>query len=170
MARKPRAVIGGTFEAFHRGHRRFLRTALEGSSWLVIGITSDEYARSSKGHPVESYRVRAGNVRRFLEKIRCAERVEIVKIDDPYGPSIEDGRLEAIFVTPENASRGVEINGLREERGLPPLKVVGIKLVLADDGRPISATRIRKGAIDSEGRALRKARSKPRTSRRSSQS
>ena len=169
MARRPRAVIGGTFEAFHRGHRRFLRAALEGSSRLVIGITSDEYARSSKGHPVESYRVRAGNVRRFLRRMGCADRVEIAKIDDPYGPSIEDGRLEVIFVTPENASRGEEINGLRGERGLPPLKIVGVKFELADDGRPISATRIREGAIDSEGRALRKAGSKSRASRRSSE-
>lgn len=160
MAGKPRAVIGGTFEAFHRGHRKFLRTALEGSSWLLIGIMSDEYARNSKGHPVEPYRVRAKNVRRFVKQMGCADRVEIVKIDDPYGPTIDDGELEVLFVTSENRSRGGEINALRRKRGLHPLRILGVKMALADDGSPISATRIREGAIDTEGKVLRNPKPK----------
>jgi len=151
MARKPKAALGGTFEAFHRGHRGFLRTALEGSSSLLIGITSDEYAHNSKGRPVEPYRVRVENVRRFVEQMGCANKVEIVEIEDPYGPAIEDGELEALFVTSENRSRGVEINDLRRKRGLPPLRIIVVEMALAEDGRPISATRIREGAIDSEG-------------------
>jgi len=125
---------------------------------LLIGITSDEYARKSKGHPVEPYRVRAGRVRRFVRQIGCADRVEIFKLDDPYGPTIDDGELEALFVTSENRSRGGEINALRRKRGFRPLSVIGVKMALADDGRPISSTRIREGAIDPEGRALRRSK------------
>jgi pantetheine-phosphate adenylyltransferase len=158
MAGKPRAVLGGTFDKFHRGHRSFLRAALEGSDKLLICITSDGYALATKGHPIEPYGVRAENVREFVKRMRCGDRVEIVQIDNPYGPAIEERELDAIFVTAENESRGEEINVLRGERGLPPLKVIEVPLELGEDGRPISATRIREGLIDPEGREPRDIR------------
>jgi len=157
MAGKPRAVLGGTFDIFHRGHRIFLMTALEGSSSLLIGITSDGYARSSKGHPIEPYVVRAENVRKFVEQMGCMDKVKIVEIDDPYGPTVKEGELDVLFVTSENRLRGDEINELRREKGLPPLKIIRVPLELAEDGRPISATMIRDGIIDTEGRMLHNA-------------
>lgn len=43
------------------------------------------------------------------------------------------------------------INELRFENGLLPLVIVEIQLVLADDNKPISSTRIRRGEIDDHG-------------------
>jgi pantetheine-phosphate adenylyltransferase len=155
MAKGPRAVLGGTFDKFHRGHEKFLRVALKRSGKLLICITSDEYAAVTKVHPVEPYCVRWQRVRAFVDGSGYADRAELVRINDAHGPAAEDAGLEALFVTSENRCRGEEINEVRRKRGLRPLELIEIPLELADDGMAISATRIREGLTDSGGRALR---------------
>ena len=46
------------------------------------------------------------------------------------------------------------VRDLDHMRGFPPLELVVIDWVEAEDGRPISSTRIRKGEIDEEGRLV----------------
>jgi len=46
------------------------------------------------------------------------------------------------------------LNKLRAEKGLRPVDVVTVELVLAKDGKRISSTRIRSGEIDPEGNLL----------------
>lgn len=153
-----RAAVGGTFDKFHRGHRKFLSTALDGSEELVIGITSDEFAMASKDHPVEPFEIRLENVKRFVQKKGRGKKVEIVKLEDPYGPTVEDEKLEVLFVTASTKCRGEEINFRRVKNGLKPLKIVEVPMELAEDGEPISTSRIRDQVIDSEGRLLRKTK------------
>ena len=47
---------------------------------------------------------------------------------------------------------GVRLNEERAGLGLPPLELVMVPHVLADDGRPISSTRVLAGECDVEGR------------------
>ena len=63
--------------------------------------------------------------------------------------------MEALVASPETASRLELANRLRAEKGFPPLALVTIDWVSAEDGKPISSTRIRKGEIDAEGRLRR---------------
>jgi len=44
---------------------------------------------------------------------------------------------------------------MRRAKGFPPLELVVVELVKAEDGRPISSTRIREGEIDTDGRLLK---------------
>ena len=42
------AVLGGTFDHFHKGHENFLEHGLSISKRLVIGVTSDEFVKKFK--------------------------------------------------------------------------------------------------------------------------
>jgi len=79
----------------------------------------------------------------------------IAKLYDYFGPGIADGDVEALVASPETSSRLDLANKLRAEKGFPPLALVTIEWVSAEDGRPISSTRIRNGEVDSEGRLRR---------------
>jgi pantetheine-phosphate adenylyltransferase len=78
----------------------------------------------------------------------------IKPIADKYGPSIEDD-FDAIIVSPETFETAKEINLRRVEKGKKPLKIIKIPFVLAEDGKPISSTRILKKEIDENGRILK---------------
>ena len=41
-------VLGGTFDHLHKGHKEFIKFALNLSEKLIVGLTSDEYVSNSK--------------------------------------------------------------------------------------------------------------------------
>lgn len=65
-------VVGGTFNVFHKGHAKLLDAAMIAASFknaaLVVGITSDELAQSSRSVPVRPYRARLDDVARYIER------------------------------------------------------------------------------------------------------
>ncbi len=88
-------------------------------------------------------------------------RARIVPLTDRYGPTVHDPTIEAIIVSKRTAKTVATINRIRRRRGMKPLRVLPIDLILAEDRRPISSTRIRRARIDREGRLLSaEARSK----------
>jgi len=147
-------AIGGTFDKLHKGHRKLIKRALDVGNFVIVGLTSDQMVNSYKNHIVTDFESRKRGVEEFLEKENAKERAQIFKINNPYGPAIADDRIDGIVVSTETEHSAIEINELREKRGLKPLKKVVIKMVLAEDGLPISCTRMRRGEIDEEGRRL----------------
>ncbi len=125
------------------------------ADFLLIGVTTDKFAHEMKNHDVEPFEVRKKAVENFL-KSKGFKDYEIFPIDDPYGPCLTLKDIYAIIVSEETLFRAEEINELRKSRGLSPLKVFVVDMLLAEDGKPISSSRIRKGEIDREGRLLRK--------------
>jgi pantetheine-phosphate adenylyltransferase len=60
-----------------------------------------------------------------------------------------------LVVSKETERIAGQINKIRIEAGHPPLKIVIVKMVPAENCLPISTTRIRKGEIDRNGHVLK---------------
>ncbi|HIE18165.1 TPA: phosphopantetheine adenylyltransferase [Candidatus Bathyarchaeota archaeon] len=159
MKRKFRIVgIGGTFDEFHKGHRSLLEKAFEIGDLVWIGLSTDEFARKlRKEHEIASYENRMEDLKCFLKEKGLLSRAKITPLDDPYGPAVISREIEAIVVSRETEPGARRINLLRRENGLPPLEVIVIDMVPAENHVPISTTRIRLGEIDREGRLLERA-------------
>lgn len=151
-----RIAVGGTFDPLHEGHKALLTKASELSRGgeLLVGLTSNEMVRN-KSHDVVDYQQRFEDVLGFIR----SQEIEpvIVRLDDPYGPTIKED-FDYIVVSPETHPVALKINTIRREKGLKALKIVLVDYVLADDGLPISSTRIKRGEIDASGRVLVKKR------------
>jgi len=149
-----RAVaVGGTFDILHAGHKRLLAKAFELGEVVFIGVSGDSLvSRLSKDHPVRSFAVRRGNLRRLLKSLGWIQRARITELRDPFGPATRRKRLDALVVSEETRRNGLRVNMLRRSKGLEPLRLYIVRMVNADDGKPISVTRIRRGEVDAQGR------------------
>jgi pantetheine-phosphate adenylyltransferase len=146
-----RVAVGGTFDKFHEGHRKLLGRAFQIGQEVLIGVTSDKFG-GSKGK-IEPCDVRMFNLRNLLDQI--GHNYHISRLDESYGPTIHDDDIEAIVVSEETEPTAEKINQIRKKKGMKPLDIITIDMVLAEDGKPISSTRIRKGEIDVKGAVLK---------------
>lgn len=130
--------------------------AFEVGNRVLIGLCSDDFARKlRKPHEVATYEERLEDLKDFLRRHGVLDRAEVIPLRDPYGVTLSSGCVDAIVVSRETEPRAYEINEKRRARGLPPLGIVVIEMVPAEDHVPISTTRIRRREIDHEGRLLK---------------
>ena len=155
--RKLKAVaVGGTFDEFHRGHQALLIRAFEVGEHVLIGLSSDEFAKElRKPHEVASYEERRAALEHFLKNQGVFERAKIITLHDAYGVTLSQGCVDAVIVSRETEPIAQEINQKRKASGLQPLKIVAIEMVPAENHLHISTTRIREGQIDCEGHLLK---------------
>ncbi len=147
--------VGGTFDVMHKGHWFLLEETFSVGDKAVVGVTTDEFVTSmKKHHEVDTYENRLKDVREFLREKGYLDRAEIVPLHDPYGPTIDSDKIEGIVVSEETEVTAEVINEMRVERGKKPLLIFVITMVLADDGKPISSTRVRKQEVDRYGRLI----------------
>ena len=129
-----------------------LTKAIDIGGKLLLGLTSDKMARRTR-KKVSTYATRRRNLESYLRRKRV-KGFEIVRIDDEVGPAGTE-ELDALVVSAEKRAVGVLVNELRAMRGLHPLDLYPVPMVLADDCLPISSTRIRAKDIDRVGRMVR---------------
>lgn len=147
--------VGGTFDVFHKGHSLLLEEAFKVGDKIVIGLTTDEFAESlRKPHKIDCYEKRLKDLIRFLAERGLEKRAIIVPLEDPYGPTIESDEIEGIIVSEETEPGAEEINRLRVKEGRRPLLIIVFMMILAEDGKPISSTRIRRQEVDRFGRLI----------------
>ncbi|MGD0423800.1 MAG: pantetheine-phosphate adenylyltransferase [Candidatus Bathyarchaeia archaeon] len=150
-------AMGGTFDVLHRGHRLLLKKAFEVGKNVTIGVTSDAFARQlHKPHKIDPFESRRIELENLLGRWGVLSRSRIVRLDDRFGPTITTPGIQAIVVSKRTVKTAYEINRRRRLMRINPLAIVAIDLIQAQDRKPISSTRIRRGRIDREGHVVRK--------------
>lgn len=151
-------VCGGTFDHFHKGHEALLQLAFSLGEKVVIGVTSDRYVKNLKfriqnSKFIESFEKRKQTVLEFVEDKGGFDRVEVVKIDDLFGPTLNKNLAIDAIVVSENTKKGaVLINKKRKELDLKDLKILVAPFVNSQDGKIVASERIRNGEINREGK------------------
>ena len=132
-----KVVVGGTFDVLHEGHKALLRKAFELGE-TVIGLTSNNLANETRERRVRDFRYRKKELEKFIAK----KKAKIKKIEDKFGSTLKQD-FDYIVVSPDTYKTAVLINKERRKRKKKPIKIIKIKFVLAKDGKPISATRVK---------------------------
>ncbi|MBI3577423.1 pantetheine-phosphate adenylyltransferase [Candidatus Gottesmanbacteria bacterium] len=158
--------VAGTFDGLHKGHVALISEAFKQGERVTVGLTSDEFVRTYKSQisnhksqtifksKIQTFKKRKADLKNWLEKEGVWRQSTIVPIDNPYEPATAVKGVDALIVTAETRRRGEEINALRQKRGLAELALIEMPLVNAEDGAPISSSRLRKGEIDRLGRLV----------------
>jgi pantetheine-phosphate adenylyltransferase len=150
-----KVAVGGTFDQFHIGHEHLIKTALSLGEQVLIGLTTDTLLQTyQKQHKTQSYPQRKQAIARFLEDHCAILTGRIVSLHDVFGSSIRDPEIDALVVSTESQQRAHLVNQIRFKKGFESLQLIVIDLVLAQDGKPISASRIRNNEIDRFGNIL----------------
>ncbi len=156
MKKFRKVAVGGTFDEFHKGHRSLLIKAFEVGDKVLIGLCTDDFVKKlDKPHMTAPYEVRLQELEVFLKNLNLIDKSEIIPLNDPYGKTLTDKCIEALVVSEETEKTAIKINQKRCEAQLPELKIITIRMVPAENYKPISTTRIRKGEIDREGHLLK---------------
>jgi pantetheine-phosphate adenylyltransferase len=155
LARFRVVATGGTFDEIHAGHVALLAKAFEVGGHVIIGVSSDEFVQGKKkiNH---SFAERVENLKKMIaERFGKNASYEVARLDSDFGPAVTTGNVEALVASAETAAKGKQMNEIRKRNGLAPAEIIAVELVKAQDGKPISSTRIRAGEIDREGRLLK---------------
>jgi len=151
MTRFQTVATGGTFDLLHRGHLELLRRAFSVSSSVIIGLTSDDLAARRGKTTFHNYIQRLQNLSDLIGENFPDGEFQIRHLDDEFGPAVLEEGVQALVASEETSDRGRVLNDMRRERGLPPVEVVVVPMVMARDGKRISSTRLKNSEIDFDG-------------------
>lgn len=136
--------MGGTFDHLHDGHKFLIKTALLLSKKIVIGLTTEDLLKKKKhAVKIENYKTREQNLKTFIDSIGHLNRVEIIPLNDPYGPPVHEPEYEGIIASQETYKNALKINEIRESKSFTPLIIIVIPRIKGRNNNILSSTAIR---------------------------
>ncbi|WP_393970707.1 pantetheine-phosphate adenylyltransferase [Oxyplasma meridianum] len=147
-----KAVLGGSFSILHKGHKALIQKAFEVGDSVILGLTTDEYAKKHKIYKVSSYVKREKALKKYMDSFN--KPYVIKPLDTREGGLTSSPDLDILVVSQETAGNISGINEIRRQNGLKPLAIKVVPLVLAEDLFPISSTRINRREIRKNGNRI----------------
>ena len=144
-------ALGGTFDIIHAGHIALLEKGFSISKKVIIGLTSDQFAKRKGKTLVHDFQKRVSILESVIREKFPDSEFEIAKLENDFGPAVIEGSVEALVVSDETSSKGELLNKLRLEKNNSPVTIISVPMILAKDGKRISTTRIRNSEIDTQG-------------------
>ena len=148
-----KVVVGGTFDVLHKGHEALLRKGLSLGE-MTIGLTSNKIAESLKRRKVRDFQLRKKDLENFIKQ-ELSGKYRIIRIEDKFGPTLKED-FDYIVVSPETYRTALLINKKRQKIKKGPIKIVKIKFILGENGKPIHATEIIKSRMNRLGKSIQK--------------
>jgi pantetheine-phosphate adenylyltransferase len=156
MAKKYNIVgLGGTFDHFHQGHKHFLQFAARWGRTLHVGVTHPKLTLYKPyAYLIEEPEKRVRAVKKYCkeEHIQCAT----FELNDVYGTTLIDERIEALIVTAETVAGARTINDTRLKMGMTELPIHLAPLFLNTGGEALHSEQIRAGEANREGEVYSK--------------
>lgn len=149
-------AVGGTFDILHNGHIELLKKSFEIGKFVIIGVTSDKLVKEKLKKIINnSFKVRKLNLIEIIHSEVGSRLYEITKLEDEFGPLMFSDKVDCMVASTETSYKGAKVNEIRTSMGLTTIDIVSVELKLAQDGLPISSSRIRANEIDHNGNILR---------------
>jgi len=158
------AIVGGTFDHFHKGHEALLSKAFKVADRVQVGVT-DEWMAGKKQFTatIETFSKRKKSAATYIAKKHRLRSCKIAKIHDAFGPAAVWKKADAIVVTKDTIKGASAINAARKKAGLVPAAVVVCPFAVAKDNRRVSSTAIRLGQMNRDGEVFLSGESFART-------
>lgn len=151
------AVLGGTFDHLHRGHKHLLMAAFQQAEKVSIGLSLAHLSHHKRfAKSIQPYDERHEQLAAYFKSQDVLERATILPLSDIYGITLNTNDLDVLLVTEATAANGTLVNQERNKRHFPPLAIIRVPFVHGDDDKIISSERIRGGEIDREGHSYLK--------------
>lgn len=122
--------------------------AFELGSEIFVGVTSDRMASESRSDYIPMH-LRRNALTQVLD--RYGKPYHIFEIDDIYGPAEIMDDVDVLIVSKETEPNAMRVNEERDKRGIKPLVVSVVPLVMAADGNKVSAHCILEGRYGLHG-------------------
>ena len=145
-------AVGGTFDILHKGHITLFAKAFSISQHVIIGITSDKFTTQKQKQILHNYNTREHALKNMITSNFPNSSYAICKIEDEFGPTLYECNIDALIVSNDTKNIGYKINKTRKKLKLSQLKIIVMPIVIAEDGKSISSTRIRNYEIDKNGK------------------
>jgi cytidyltransferase-like protein len=145
------AVLGGTFDHLHDGHRRILDFAFHIAGDVTIGVVEKPLEDKPYEEGIESNHIRREAIQTYLSQNNVFKRAHIVTLHDIYGPAADNAVYDAIIATQETKPNAQKINSKRKKNGLLPLAIETVPFYKSQDNKILRARRIRQGEVSRNG-------------------